>query len=841
MGEREDQDEESANTSSDLSTNSNITDGQYVRINGTHSYKYLLTNARSLSQKIDSLHTAFIEHELDFALITESWLKDGQVLDKDIIDLEWGTDMKIIYKNRPRNPRGLRKVGGGVSVIYNKSRCSFRERKIRGNKYELVLAVGKVGTVPRQVAVFCMYLEPRMKVAEIADLCDIISREILMLKAKGDPIIILGGDINRKDISNAMSDFPDICQSNYAPTRGDACLDIAFSNEVNLNPTLWPPLETKEGIKSDHLCVIFSGKIERERNFHWVKKVARKHTEAALEEYGRRLQEADWDALLPPGSHPDQLVESFQEWNTRVTDELFPLKTIRCRSNEDPWITDGIRKLSKQKRRVYKRAGKSALWWRLDDRMQKLLADSKEEYVDNVSKPGTSAREYFTAVRNLGSAAKKAEWNMTDLFPGCSEAEVGEKAADYFTRITDLFTPLTPDRPQEDEKRRPITGEEVRKKLKEAKKPNSMVVGDVLPRVAKAHHEKLVVPVTTIFNAVFEHAVWPAAWKTETTVVIPKINNPESLADCRNLSCTPFLSKVLESILLEDMRAEIPEDLVQYGGIKASSVDHLMVDLLERVLSPLEDGCPSLVLGIDFEKAFNRLDHPKCIDQLRRLGASKPSIALTRSFLTGRSMRVKMGGILSRERLLNGGSPQGSILGCYLYCAATQRINLSIPYAPQPRGGEPHRDNSEDPIPPDESLLPGTQGEPEEDGGFDLLPIAEESYATSEDDSFHTASVASSGSHTMEIIYETLLAMFKYVDDTTIVERVLAGAGIRHISARNPTEQIPAEHLEAFLSALIEVAGEIGMKVNCGKTQLLCYTPDNGYRASAMINAGRTK
>ena len=140
-----------------------------------------------------------------------------------------------------------------------------------------------------------------------------------------------------------------------------------------------------------------------------------------------------------------------------------------------------------------------------------------------------------------------------------------------------------------------------------------------------------------------------------------------------------------------------------------------------------------------------------------------------------------MGGILPRERLLNGGSPQWSILGCYLYCAATQRINLSIPYALQPRRGEPRQDSNEDPVPLDERLLPDALGEPEEDGGFELRPIAEDSYETSEDDSFHTASVASTGSHTMEIIYETLLAMFKYVDDTTIVERVLAGAGIRHI------------------------------------------------------------
>ena len=55
-----------------------------------------------LSPKIDSLHNVFEEHKIDIALITESWLKDGNMLDRDIIDLEHGRDLKIVYKNRPK-------------------------------------------------------------------------------------------------------------------------------------------------------------------------------------------------------------------------------------------------------------------------------------------------------------------------------------------------------------------------------------------------------------------------------------------------------------------------------------------------------------------------------------------------------------------------------------------------------------------------------------------------------------------------------------------------------------------------------------------------------------------
>ena len=71
-----------------------------------------------------------------------------------MVDLEYNTNLKIIYKNRPKKPTLARAVGGGVSILFNKSRCSFKERKISGNGFELVAAVGKVGKMARQVALF---------------------------------------------------------------------------------------------------------------------------------------------------------------------------------------------------------------------------------------------------------------------------------------------------------------------------------------------------------------------------------------------------------------------------------------------------------------------------------------------------------------------------------------------------------------------------------------------------------------------------------------------------------------------------------------------------------------
>lgn len=75
---------------------------------------------------MESLHVNFKEHELDSALVTESWLKHGSVLNRKIIDLEWGSDLKNIYKNRLSSRSGARRLGGGVSIIYRKSTCTLR-------------------------------------------------------------------------------------------------------------------------------------------------------------------------------------------------------------------------------------------------------------------------------------------------------------------------------------------------------------------------------------------------------------------------------------------------------------------------------------------------------------------------------------------------------------------------------------------------------------------------------------------------------------------------------------------------------------------------------------------
>ena len=73
--------------------------------------RLILTNARSLYQKMNSLINMIKELELSFAAITETWFKGGMQLKQELGDIEHATGIKFLYRNRD----GRKKIGRGLS------------------------------------------------------------------------------------------------------------------------------------------------------------------------------------------------------------------------------------------------------------------------------------------------------------------------------------------------------------------------------------------------------------------------------------------------------------------------------------------------------------------------------------------------------------------------------------------------------------------------------------------------------------------------------------------------------------------------------------------------------
>ena len=74
------------------------------------------TNARSLCPKINSLIDAFNETGAAITTITETWFRDCPELDADLLDIENGTGVSFICKNRKPAANGV--AYGGVAIAF---------------------------------------------------------------------------------------------------------------------------------------------------------------------------------------------------------------------------------------------------------------------------------------------------------------------------------------------------------------------------------------------------------------------------------------------------------------------------------------------------------------------------------------------------------------------------------------------------------------------------------------------------------------------------------------------------------------------------------------------------
>ena len=213
---------------------------------------------------------------------------------------------------------------------------------------------------------------------------------------------------------------------------------------------------------------------------------------------------------------------------------------------------------------------------------------------------------------------------------------------------------------------------EVAARLRSFRKPNGLVVGDINPKLVSSFSDILAIPLSVIYNQTLNELTWPKMWKNETVTVIPKNCSPSSLSELRNLSCTPLFSKVLESFVLERLRSEIKLSDRQFGGVKGCETEHFLIETWDAILSSIEDGeSAANLLSVDFEKAFNRMDHLQCLYALSDLGASDLSIDWVVSFLHGRTMSVK---VYQNLGLYLVAPPRGA--SWVIFCSVSQLTNL---------------------------------------------------------------------------------------------------------------------------------------------------------------------
>ena len=571
---------------------------------------------------------------------------------------------------------------GGVAIAARTSISSMQPYEL-GNvdNYEIVAVLGYVQNIARKFFIIACYLPPNYTVPRAKSCLTFIYQTVLDIKNKfADPYIIVAGDFNQWDIATGLADFPDLWETIAGPTRGDRRIDRILSNlpEPNMLANIIPPLETEFSV-SDHSIVVLTTEVEPRERSNWTVHEYRKTSKEADAMFVKKLSEQDWsDVLQARGT--DNKAAAYQTIIDNLMDEFFPLKKSRRREGDLPWLDDRAKKKIKKKKAIYRDEGKSDRWIKAQDNLDRYLALRQENFLENQRgkffSPNAS-KNFHKNVKNFKTAEKPKQFNVADIHPDKTEQEVAEMAATFFNEISKEFQPLSEeDIPTSHERIiDPLTVEQVADRRRAQKKPGSMVEGDMFPKLLNSVANYIAVPITSIFNELLETDVWPACWKVEYVTLIPKKSLPSAFSELRNISCTAFVSKVFESFLLQWAQEEVKVKHNQYGGVKGCSTSHMLVEMWQQICENAEDyRSATTLVAVDYAKAFNRLSYQKCLQAFKKKGASSKILALLATFLTDRVMKVRVGSRWSTQRSVDGGCPQGSILGVFLFNVTTDNL-----------------------------------------------------------------------------------------------------------------------------------------------------------------------
>ena len=187
-----------------------------------NSFTVFLLNARSLKNKLESLKQNMNELAVDVCLVTETWFKEDQSINDLLADFKDGSCYTFLRRDRTVN-----KKGGGVALCYNHERIQIAKAKIPPSKHEVFAAIGRRTGQRRKIAFVVIYVPPWYNAQQNRSLYNYVNDVILTLRNKYEnPMVLLGGDLNRRDDAAMTRDFSDIARIRTGPTRGNATLDI---------------------------------------------------------------------------------------------------------------------------------------------------------------------------------------------------------------------------------------------------------------------------------------------------------------------------------------------------------------------------------------------------------------------------------------------------------------------------------------------------------------------------------------------------------------------------------------------------------------------------------------
>lgn len=371
-----------------------------------------------------------------------------------------------------------------------------------------------------------------------------------------------------------------------------------------------------------------------------------------------------------------------------VYDKHAPLRKIKLKHPPAPWLNDTIKLFISKRdraRRHYARLPSDANWLRykaIRNKCNRLCREAKRVFIHDTIKK-SNPEQTWKFLKSLGMGKNTANGDIVlDLNDLNTHFSKPPLVLDNVTKSITLHNLASLPLPQcVSFQFKPVTECDINKHVFAISSPASGNDGICSKMITLILSELLPI-LSHIFNFSLTSSTFPTIWKNAHIVPLPKKTCPSTPSDCRPISILPFLAKVLEHIVNKQLNDYLLFNNLlspyQSGFRRGHSTATTLIKVTDDIRRAMDDRKLTVLLLLDFSNAFNSIDFDILLGILLSLNISSNVVDWFRSYLVGRSQRVRVKDLFSNWCKLSAGVPQGGVLSPLLFSIFINTVTYLI-------------------------------------------------------------------------------------------------------------------------------------------------------------------
>ena len=193
---------------------------------------------------------------------------------------------------------------------------------------------------------------------------------------------------------------------------------------------------------------------------------------------------------------------------------------------------------------------------------------------------------------------------------------------------------------------------------------------EIVARNLKCISDSIAYPLAQVANLSLQQGIFPEELKIAAVTPLYKAKDPMRFNNYHPISLLSVFAKILERLMYNRLLKFINKYQIfnkhQFGFRDKHSTFMALIILIENLVNAIDNGKYAVGIFLDFQKAFDTVDHCILLDKLYFYGIRGKAFDWFSSYLHNRQLLVNYCGCESDLQTIKCGVPQGSILGPFL-------------------------------------------------------------------------------------------------------------------------------------------------------------------------------